>query len=74
MKKKVSVSWRYCKSSMRFRNISLRIKLFNEKKCQNEAVYPRKLPVSKYFKLATDYGIAVKKIVHVQFEMTAIPR
>ena len=33
-----------------------------------------KLPVSKYFKLATDYGIVVKKIVNVQFEMTAIPR
>ena len=33
-----------------------------------------KLPVSKYFKLATDYGIVVKQIVHVQFEMTAIPR
>ena len=33
-----------------------------------------KLPVSKYFILATDYDIVVKKIVHVQFEMTAIPR
>jgi hypothetical protein len=33
-----------------------------------------KLPVSKYFKLAKDYGIVVKKFVQVQFQMTAIPR